>query len=501
MQEDLPDEVTIDSRSHIDDMDEYRETNLRRRTQEDYERQDKSHRLWADQLLDYFMMLDSDPDYAYRHRPQLSENSQIDRPVDSDGHTALHWACAMGDIEVAKELLQRNASIHARNVRGETPLIRAGLFANCYDKGTWEKVVHMLQQTIMTPDFHGGTVFHHVALTAIGGSKATRARQYLDVLLHKLSESTSSTEFLNFLNMRDRNGDTAFHMAARLSRRCSKLFMAYNVPSDIPNNEGETVDDLLFLKNKDRSKNGNGTMIPSSSPVAAGRSPYVNGGSPRKSHSSIGPNLTSLRSVPSQSFERSFNTLVASQLTSFLEAGEAEMEEKEVLLEDIKHATERADREASAVRQRTFALKASLDNDEDNNNLHKEFKMLLQEAERLEEQVQHRAIHKFVRQEENAPAAMSRSTKPDAKADLSQREELAHSLDEEQQLRRQLVRDLVVAEANAGMTDKGQHLMAIVSKILGKGREEVAEVTDEILEHLEASRIGLLDMMDMSQEE
>ena len=448
------------------------------------------------------MLLDSDPAYAAEHRPQMPDSSQIDRPVDTDGHTALHWACAMGDIDVAKELLQRKANVNARNVRGETPLIRAGLFANCYDKGTWPKMVHMLQHTITTPDYHGGTVFHHVALTASGGSKATRAKHYLDILLNKLSELAPPADFFRFLNMQDKNGDTAFHMAARLSRRCSKLFQAYGIHSDIPNNEGETVERILSQEIKDRSKTSNGPVMPSSSPVQGGDyGSFANNQSPSKFNASLGLNSTNLRSAPSQSFSRSLNTLVASQLTGFLEAGEADMEEKDALLNDLARATERTNKEASAVRQKTYALTASLDNGEDSQALQAELEGLLRDGERLEEQVQHRQIHKLVRQEENAPITLNGSEKLDIKLELTERENHGHELYREQEARVQLVRDLVVAEANAGMTDGGQHLMGMVSKILGIPTDAVEGVIDEILEHLETSKGSGTEAVDLEMED
>ena len=495
--DDTPDEATIGTRSVIDEDEDYRETGHRRRTQTEYTRQDQAHRVWADQLLDYYLLLDSDPAYAAEHRPQMPDSSQIDRPVDTDAHTALHWACAMGDIDVAKELLLRKANVHARNVRGETPLIRAGLFANCFDKGTWPKMVHILQHTIMIPDYHGGTVFHHVALTASGGSKATRAKHYLDVLLNKLSEMISPTEFLNFLNMQDRNGNTAFHMAARLSRRCCKLFQAYGLPSDIPNNEGETAQGIMSLKAKERSKMTNRNPVPSSSPAPAGDlSAFTNNQSPSKFNASLGLNSAALKSLPSQSFSRSLNTLVASQLTSFLEAGEADMEEKDALLNDIARATERTNKEASLLRQKSYGLTASLDNGEDNEDLRAEFEALLVEGEKLEEQVQHRQIHKLVHLEENAALMQKGSAKSDIKLELSEREVLGHELHEEQDMRLRFVRDLVLAEANAGMRDGGQHLMWMVSNLLGKSTDEVAGVIDEILEDLEASRGGGPELVD-----
>ena len=429
------------------------------------------------------MLLDNDPAYAAEHRPRMPDSSQIDKPVDTDGHTALHWACAMGDIEAAKELLQRKASVNARNIRGETPLIRAGLFANCYDKGTWPKMVHILQNTIMVSDHHGGTVFHHVALTASGNSKASRAKHYLDVLLNKLADLVSPTDFTMFLNMQDKNGDTAFHMAARQSRRCAKLFQSYGLPSDIANIKGETVEAILSLKAKERSRVLGQQIIPSSSPVQGDRV-LPNDSSPSKFSTSLFLNGDSLKSVPSQTFSRSLTTLIASQFTSFLEAGEADMKEKDALLDDLARATERTSKEASALRQRSFALAATLENGGDLAGLQVDCDALMLEAARLEEQVQHRDIHKRVHQEENSRETLNGKEKSDMKMEWAEREVQARNLLHEQDTRLQFVRELVVAEANAGMTDGGHRLMSMVCKILGISTDEVDGVIDEILDDL-----------------
>jgi transcription factor MBP1 len=125
------------------------------------------HTLYGDELLDYFVT-SSEENGSNMQPPVPPRNFDVDRPIDTQGNNALHWACAMGDVGVMRDLLTRGASPAAQNdVSGETPLIRAVLFTNNYDKQSFPKVVAALQNTITERDWHGATVFHHIAETAL----------------------------------------------------------------------------------------------------------------------------------------------------------------------------------------------------------------------------------------------------------------------------------------------------------------------------------------------
>lgn len=85
--------------------------------------------VYSDELLDYFLLvrstnMDSKPS-------KLPANFQPDLFVDSDEHTALHWASAPGNIEVIKQLKSFGANMACQNIRGETPLMRAVHYTNC----------------------------------------------------------------------------------------------------------------------------------------------------------------------------------------------------------------------------------------------------------------------------------------------------------------------------------------------------------------------------------
>ena len=493
-----PDNSTIESESVIDES-EYRGSRKRKRDdqQNEWTRRDQEHRLWADQLLDYFMLQDGDQTIAAQTTPLIPENAEVDRPIDNEGHTALHWACAMGDIDVVKGLLARNANPRAPNIRGETPLIRASIFANGYEQGTYPKIVQLLERTIRIPDNHGGTVFHHIAYTAHSGQRAQRARHYLDVLLNKLSELVPQADFFHFLNLQDRSGDTAFHIACRNSRRCMKAFQGFGLDSNIQNQNGETVEHYLQNRAKQRSRNDNMLLL-SSSPVQGDGIPGAGQLSPHKPQASgISLIANSLKTIPSQNLATAFRSIVTSNLTSFLQAGENDLSEKDALLADTERALERANKDTSSVHAGIYGFKASLDDGENNAVLAAQHQALVTNGEKLEEQIHHRKIHDLVHHEENAPETLKAAKKPDLLSELAARERLAWQLHEEQERRKALVRETVGATADAGMSDRGAQYLKCVSKVLGMPQHEIGDVADELLRELEMAKGDGIDAMEI----
>ena len=96
------------------------------------------HTIYGDELLDYFVTAGDDPQASNILPPTPPPRFDVDRPIDSHGNNALHWACAMGDVRVTRDLLERGANPAAQNAGSrETPLIRAVLFTNNYDKRTF----------------------------------------------------------------------------------------------------------------------------------------------------------------------------------------------------------------------------------------------------------------------------------------------------------------------------------------------------------------------------
>ncbi|KAK0629493.1 hypothetical protein B0T17DRAFT_188256 [Bombardia bombarda] len=150
MQEaDTPDNLTVASASYMAEDDRYdtsQYSTQKKRKREEMMIQnvtEQQHSMYGDELLDYFLLNRPESDRA-AFRPDPPTNFQPDWPIDTDGHTALHWAAAMGDVEVIKQLKRFGANLYAQNTRGETPFMRAVAFTNCFERQTFPQVLKEL---------------------------------------------------------------------------------------------------------------------------------------------------------------------------------------------------------------------------------------------------------------------------------------------------------------------------------------------------------------------
>jgi len=156
----------------------------------------------------------------------------IDTVIDDNGHTALHWAAALGKISIVEQLIQLGADIHRGNVNGETPLARALLTANNADHGTLNDLLHHLAPSIRTIDRTYRTIIHHIALVSSVAGRGTYARIYLTGILEWVAKgqtSSASTEQMqvigtkmnlkSLVDVQDEYGDTALIVAARAGNK------------------------------------------------------------------------------------------------------------------------------------------------------------------------------------------------------------------------------------------------------------------------------------------
>ncbi|KAL4954339.1 hypothetical protein BDW69DRAFT_141043 [Aspergillus filifer] len=208
---------------------------------------EQEHILYGDQLLDYFMTVGDAPEATRVPPPQPPANFQVDRPIDDSGNTALHWACAMGDLEIVKDLLRRGADIKALSVHDETPLVRAVLFTNNYEKRTFPALLDLLLDTISFRDWFGATLFHHIAQTTKSKGKWKSSRYYCEVALEKLRTTFSPEEVDLLLSCQDSNGDAAVLVAARngVFRLVDLLLSRCPRAGDLVNKRGETASTIM----------------------------------------------------------------------------------------------------------------------------------------------------------------------------------------------------------------------------------------------------------------
>jgi len=461
---------------------------------------EQHHQMYGDTLLDYFVLAsdDSAPGGLEPPMPPVPPPGYPpDRAIDDQGHTAIHWAAAMGDIPVVRIFLERHADIAARNIRGETPLIRAVMFTNNYEKGTMSQLVELLKDSICIQDNFNGTILHHVAATTQSHSRKKMARYYVDVLLNRLSQLLPPLEFSNFLNARDLKGDTALHIVARNNaRKCVRTLLGRGAIGDLLNNDRETADQLIHLARATRHED---YALASSSPTQD--LALTNG------YTSARPSAHALITQPSpnyttaaaRSFSSSFGPLVSGKGLQIALALDSEVQDKDTDIAEAQRLLQNAEQERHLVRQKTFALMTSMDVGEDEqelDDLTRDHANLNAVAQSYIEQTQHRELHNEVRaNEKRLPAAAHRPqtngvTSPSDES-VKEKYQVAMHLAAEQEGRKESVMAVVHAQATAGMSDKGESCKELIASLTGVSHEDVVGLVPELLEELEMARMDV----------
>ncbi|KAJ8107379.1 hypothetical protein OPT61_g8911 [Boeremia exigua] len=453
---------------------------------------DQQHQIWADQLLDYFMLLDHKDAYAW---PEPPPSINLDRPIDEKGHAAMHWAAAMGDVGVVKELIHRGARIDCLSNNLETPLMRAVMFTNNFDKETMPSMVKIFQQTVHRTDWFGSTVFHHIAATTASSNKYVCARWYLDCIINKLSETWIPDEVTRLLNAADQNGDTAIMIAARNgARKCVRSLLGRNVSVDVPNKKGETADDLIRDLNSRRRMHGRPRQA-SSSPFAPPPEHRLNGFGRDLDG---GPLLPIALPNSQRVEERTYRSQTASHLMTkvaptLLEkceelalAYEHELQEKEAESFDASRVVKRRQAELEAIRKQVSELEnrgLNLDDEEVDLQQEADLRALVEEAESLLEIEQKAELRRLLSETNSNPSQQnSHSDDPTEKLRLSL------LLYRAQLERRELVRAVVANLSVAGMSEKQGVYKGLIAKALGEREEDVESMLPEILRELEEAQ-------------
>ena len=496
--DETPDNDTVISESMLGDQDmmtasQYSAGSRKRKRDDRMSVQDQQHQMWADALLDYFMLLDSEDRFVAP--PEPPPNVNLDRAIDEKGHSALHWAAAMGDVEVVKELIRRGARIESVSNNLETPLMRAVMFTNNYDKQTMPHMVKTLQQTVMRTDWFGSTVFHHIAATTSSTNKFVCARYYLDCIINKLSETWIPDEVKRLLDIQDKNGDTAIMIAARNgARKCVRSLLGRNVSVEIPNHKGETADDLIRELNQRRRMHGRPRQA-SSSPFAPPPEQRLNGHLSHLDGGSLSlpfPSLSLRESQQQQYRSQTASHLMTKVAPTLLEkceelaaAYESELQEKEAESIDAERVVKKRQAELEAIRKQTAELLGitngqhmSLDDDEADRAQEEELRMLVEEAESLLEIEQRAGIRRLCANTQQAHNQVS-------PVDLNEKMRLSVLFYRAQVERRELVKEVVGDLSVAGMGERQGVYKHLIAKALGEREEDVESMLPEILRELE----------------
>ncbi|KAI0149250.1 hypothetical protein BJ166DRAFT_565637 [Pestalotiopsis sp. NC0098] len=180
---------------------------------------------------------------------------ELDSPIDTSSHTALHWAATLSRIPLLRALVAAGADIFRVNGLGETALMRACGVTNNSDQSSFPELLDALGSTIELRDKKGRTVLHHIAVASAVKGRSQSSKYYLESLLEWVvrqgsvpsSQSANGTgvkinlgRFMSeIVNAQDNSGDTALNIAARITNRSiiSQLMEVGADPS-IPNNTG-----------------------------------------------------------------------------------------------------------------------------------------------------------------------------------------------------------------------------------------------------------------------
>jgi hypothetical protein len=499
-EDETPDDTTVASASFMGEDDRYDlsapPTSHRKRKRSPapaLTTSEQEHILYSDELLDYFMLAQASEPAT---RPEPPTNFQPDWIIDSDGHTALHWASAMGDLDVMKQLKRFGANLSCRNIRGETPLMRAVLFTNCLDKQSMPRVAQELISTIECVDAHGATAIHHAAALTQSRTKHHCARYYLDVILNKLSETTEQDELRRLLDIQDSNGDTACHIAAKnKARKCVRALIGRGASTDIPNAAGVRADELIQELNSTRRDRN---LAASSSPFAPDShrrvssfhdlnaasstpNPSLNFGS---ALAAAGARKEAHHSEAAQSVSCKVTPLVLGKFADLARSFDEELKEREGSEREARRILQTTQVELGAVQQQIRELGAV---DEDEAGKQNEAAQLAHAQQRvlslLEQQQAVLLAEATMQQDGMAGVAVNgNGVQEESVEGLAG---LLQALQGEQRRRQELVQEYAGALADKGVGDKADVYRRLTAKCLGLREGEVDERLDGLLSVLE----------------
>ncbi|KAF1997809.1 apses-domain-containing protein [Amniculicola lignicola CBS 123094] len=188
--------------------------------------------------------------------------AELDMPIDKSANTALHWAATLARVSLMRLLVSKGANMYRGNSAGQTPLMSAVSVNNSMDHNSFPETLEILAPLIELRDTQGRTILHHIAVTCAIKGRAASSKYYLEALLEYLVRSNignslpSSQSFegtsnnypkpiglMRFMqeivNARDRAGNTALNLAARIGNR-NIISQLLEVQADIsiPNHKG-----------------------------------------------------------------------------------------------------------------------------------------------------------------------------------------------------------------------------------------------------------------------
>jgi transcription factor MBP1 len=476
--------ATVDSSSMLADEDTLQMSQgdpKRRRKETPMSISEQEHIIYGDQLLDYFMTVGDAPEAARISPPVPPARFQIDRAIDDLGNTALHWACAMGDLGIVHDLIQKGANIKALSEHEETPLVRAVLFTNNYEKRTFPTLLDMLLDTVSFRDWFGATIFHHIAENTRSKGKWKSSRYYCEILLDKLCKTCSQDEIGILLSCQDQNGDTAALVAARNGafRLVNILLVHCHRAGDLMNNKGETATSIM-----QRLHHPSHDHPPAPSSVTANE--HMEGdvsGLVAADQSAVAPvpdaTAELLSKIGMIMAEANKKLAITYDNSKVNQQDSTDVANPEALHEQLESDRQKIQKQIATL----SAKEAELERNDDQAS---RYEILRECYESLLEQIQHsQLVQQFAITEVPKPTPASLE-----QDQLLSRYQLARELSSAQKTRCNAVKDLVQQTGDAGVSTKFDVHRKLVALATGLKEEDLDPMAAELAETLEFDRMN-----------
>ncbi|KAK4055655.1 Transcription factor mbp1 [Microbotryomycetes sp. JL201] len=464
---------------------------------------------YARMILDYFVSESTQvPQFLVTPPSDFDPNVVI----DDDGHTALHWACAMGRIRIVKLLLSAGADIFRANSLGQTALMRSVMFTNNYDLRKFPELFELLHRSTINIDRNDRTVFHYIVDIALQKGKTHAARYYMETVLARLIDYPK--EVADILNFQDEEGETALTLAARArSKRLVKILLDHGADPKIANRDGKTAEDYILEDERFREQEM----------AVNGRAPYgdasldANGAHTRASHA--GASGQSLPTSASQLYVTALHTSetgqristklvpkLAEMLESLAQSCDVEVQEKERDLQQAHAVLANVQAELLESQRQAQQLQAAADEmpnliqvEQDlqaelANKMGKRFRLgwekWVRDEEQREQQHEEDVKNGNVQQQpqQDLDAYRKLLANPPADAD-EQKQQLRNKINEFRKRRQAMFDEFAKKTAELGTSEKMAQYRKIIALGCGVPLDQVEGAIDALLRDFEEDAI------------
>lgn len=375
--------------------------------------------------------------------------------------------------------------------------MRAMVFTNCMDKQSMQKVVHELISTVKSQDNNGMTAIHHAAALTQSRTKQHCARYYLDVILNKVCEVYEPDDVQHILDIQDVDGNTAAHIAAHnKARKCLRALMGRGANCEIPNMQGERVEQLIQDLNQNRRP-----VHPLSSSPYAPQSHKRNFSYPEPSATTPQLNLThvlqnarkeSHHSEAAQTVSSKVMPMVVAKLHDLQKSFNDELKERENSEKEARRILSQSQAELAGVQRMIEEFGESAEDRTGAKNEINQLSRAQSTVVSLVEQQQAILLSQKVAECEKMEINGDGDVKMDG-SDQNDLEAMGQLLDElraEQVKRTKLVSEYTAALADRGVGEKADKYRKLTAKCLGIEEGAIDEKLDELLTVLEEENDG-----------